>query len=260
MFRWSATSLILALGLQAHAAPPPQAVPASQRGVTGNACGPTALLNAFRFGNPAWQRASSAIPGKNDQQRITSIIQEHGMRPSNHITGHPRWSRKGVNLVDLQDIANEIARPHSLPLVNDEVLFLIPGETQAKLLKRVHQRFNTSLANGLPPVVSLRRYVKRARPGKPPEWIVLDAHFVTLTDLPPGLGENARSFPITYIDPWGGKTCQGVIGIPDRAILGDSAVASPCLEANFPEASVGKILVRAGEPGALTVAAVLGRW
>jgi hypothetical protein len=261
MFRLAASSLWLALCLIGRAAPePPAAVPANQLVVAGNACGPTALLNAFRFGNPAWQRASNAIAGDTDKQRITRIIRERGMRPSSHLIGHPRWSRKGVNLADLCDIANELTRGHFLPLVSQEVLFLKPGETQEKLLKRVHQRLDTSIAKGLPPVISLRRYAKRGQNGKPPEWIVLDAHFVTLTALPHKLEKGARSFPISYIDPWGGKLCQGVISLPERPILADSAATSPCLEAVFPQASVGKKLIHPGELTGLTVAAVLGRW
>ena len=147
-------------------------MPADQLAVAGNACGPTALLNAFRFGSPDWQRASNAIAGETDKQRIYTVIRESGMRPSNSIKGHPRWSRKGVNLMDLCDMGNELTRAHFLPLMSQEVLFAKPGESQRKLLGRVHQRFETSLAKGLPPVVSLRRYVRRAQQGKAPEWIV----------------------------------------------------------------------------------------
>ncbi|MES2922158.1 MAG: hypothetical protein V4819_11460 [Verrucomicrobiota bacterium] len=260
MFRLAASSLFLALCLIGRAAPEAPAVPANQLVVAGNACGPTALLNAFRFGNPAWQRASNAIAGDTDKQRISNIIREGGMRPSSHLVGHPRWSRKGVNLADLCDIANEMTRGHFLPQVSQEVLFLKPGETQEKLLKRVHQRLATSIAKGLPPVISLRRYAKRGRGGKPPEWIVLEAHFVTLTALPPKLEKGAGSFPISYIDPWGGKTCQGVISLPGHPILADSVAASPCLEAVFPQALVGKKSIRPGEPNGLIIAAMLGRW
>ncbi len=251
MFRLTASSLFLALSLTALAAPDP----ANQLVVAGNVCGPTALLNAFRFGNPTWQRASNAVPGDSDKQRISAIIRQRGMRPSSHLEGRSRWSRKGVNIADLCDMANEMTRGHFLPLVSPEVLFLKPGETQEKLLKRVHQRLTTSLAKGLPPVISLRRYARRNA-----QWVILDAHFVTLTAIPSKLEKAARSIPITYIDPWGGKICQGTISIPNNPILADSATASPCLEAQFPEAAVGKKLVRAGERNALTVAAVLGRW
>lgn len=259
MFRLAPSSIFFALCVSALAdsvAP----VPANQLVVAGNACGPTALLNAFRFGNAAWQRASNSIAGDTDKQRIYTIIRESGMRPSNSIKGRPRWSRKGVNIADLHDIGNELTRGHFLPLMSQEVLFLKPGETQEKLLRRVHGRFATSLAKGLPPVISLRRYALRRQDESPPAWVVLDAHFVTLTVAPRKLEKNARSFPVSYIDPWGGKICEGAIAISDRAVLANSAAGTPCLEAVFPQALVGKKLIRPGEPTALTVAAALGRW
>ena len=266
MFRRLRNSLLLACCGPALAAPPlreapnPQATPANQLVVSGNACGPTALLNAFRFGSPAWQRASDAIVGDTDKQRIHTVIRESGMRPSASIKGRPRWSRKGVNLVDLCDIGNELTRGRFLPLMEQEVLFSNPGESQRKLLGRVHQRLETSLEKGLPPIVSLRRYVRRGENGRPPEWLVLDAHFVTVTAVPRKLEKNATSFSISYIDPWGGKISQGAISIPTRNVLADEAAASPCLEAVFPEAAVGKKLMRPGESSVLTVAAALGRW
>lgn len=266
MLRLLRNSLLLVVCGTALAAPPTrdapnhQAVPADQLVVAGNACGPTALLNALRFGSPAWQRAADAIAGETDKQRIYTVIRESGMRPSSSIKGRPRWSRKGVNLVDLCDIGNELTRGHFLPLMSQEVLFVNPGESQEKLLARVHKRFETSLAKGLPPIISLRRYVHRSQKGKPPEWVVLDAHFVTITAVPRKLERSATSFPVTYADPWGGKICQGSISIPNRGVLSDHAADSPCLEAVFPQAAVGKKLVRPGETSTLTVVAILGRW
>lgn len=261
MFRLLASSLLLASAVLATAAPllreAPNlsATPADQLVVSGNACGPTALLNAFRFGNPAWQRASNAITGETDKQRIYTIIREYGMRPSAAIKGRPRWSKKGVNLADLCDIANELTRGRYLPQVSQEVLFRNPGESPEKLLKRAHARLDTSLEKGLPPIISLRRFVKRGK-----AWVALDAHFVTVTAIPRKLEKGAASFAISYIDPWGGKACQGNIAIPNRAVLADAPGHSPCLEAGFPQASVGRKLVRNGEPSVLTLAAVLGRW
>jgi hypothetical protein len=259
------TSIFLSLCLPVIAAPPlreapnPTARPANQLVVAGNACGPTALLNAFRFGSVHWQRASGAIAGETDKQQVHTLIRESGMLPSRHIKGQTRWSRKGVNLLDLRDIANERCAGHFLPEIKEEVLFLNPRESQEKLLARVHQRFETSLAKGLPPVISLRRYALRGPAGKQ-QWVILDAHFVTLISVPRKLAKGAREFPVTYIDPWGGKICQGSVVIPARGILADAASASPCLEANFPLASVGIKQVRPGESHALSLAAALGRW
>lgn len=257
--------LLLAFSLSVAAAPPlreapnPTATPADQLSIAGNACGPAALLNAFRYGNADWQRASNALPGENDRQRLQYIIRGPGMRPSTHLKGRARWSRRGVNIADLQDIANELTQGQYLPQMTQQVLFRQPGETPEKLLRRVHKLFNTSLEKGLPPVISLRRHVLRTKDGAS-HWTVLDAHFVTLTSLPRKLDKNARSFAVTYVDPWGGKVRQGVIGIPDRPLLAATAADSPCLEAVFPDAAVGKKLVRKGESSALAAAAALGRW
>ncbi len=242
------------------AAAQPAPVPADQLAVAGNACGPTALLNAFRFGNESWQRAATAVPGETSKQQITAIIRQRGLRPSRHLQGRLRWSTKGVNLADLTDIANEMTRGHYLPQVREETLFRTPRESQRDLLKRVHSRCKTSLAKGLPPVVSLRRYVRRNRDGAPPQWIAVEAHFVTIIDIPKKLEKSANGFPVTYIDPWGGKIRHGTIEIPARGILTDDPDASPCLAAEFPDAAVGKKLVRSGESTALTIAAMLGRW
>jgi hypothetical protein len=254
------------LAASAMAAPPvreaphPAAVPANQLLVSGNACGPAALLNSFRFGNADWQRASNAVTGKNDRERIFTIIREIGMRPSGSVPGRPRWSRRGVNLADLRDMANEMTLGHCLPQLGEEVFFLRPRETPEKLLRRVHKRLETSLAKGFPPILSIRRHALRTQPGKPAQWIVIDAHFVTLTSIPRKLEKTARSFPVSYIDPWGGRLCEGLIGIPDHAVLPDFSGNSSCLEARFPKTSVGRKLIRRGEQTVVAVSAAIGRW
>ncbi|MCU0752911.1 MAG: hypothetical protein MUC40_07815 [Akkermansiaceae bacterium] len=241
-------------------APNPTAAPANQLLVAGNACGPAALLNAFRFGAPHWQRVSSAVTGDNDRERILTIIREIGMRPSKHLPDRARWSRQGVGLSDLRDMGNEMILGQALPQLAEEVFFLKPRETPEKLLRRVHKCFDTSLAKGFPPVISLRRHALRKQPGKPAQWVVIDAHFVTLTALPHRLEKHPRSFPVRYIDPWGGRHCEGVIRIPKLPLLADAKSASACLEAVFPDTKVGLNRVRRGDTSALVPAAAIGRW
>ena len=241
-------------------APNPSAVAANQLVVSGNACGPTALLNAFRFGSSSWQRASDAIAGANDKERILRIIREIGMRPSKHLPGRPRWSSRGVSVADLRDMANEMVMGKYLPQLSEEVFFMESRETPEKLLRRIHRRLETSLDKGLPPVLSVRRYVQRSASGKTPAWIATEAHFVTVVALPRKLDKKARSFPVQYIDPWGGKRCEGRIAIPDPAVFTDSNGKLSCLEADFPAADVGKKKVRQGEKHTLAVSAALGRW
>lgn len=237
-------------------APNPGAQPADQLVVSGNACGPTALLNAFRFGNKDWQRAADGIEGNNDRERILRIIREIGMRPSKNLPGRARWSRNGVSVADLKDMANEMILGKYLPQVGDAVFFPVKGETPEKLLARVHAKLETSLEKGLPPVLSIRRYALR---GKAPQWTLIEAHMVTVIAVTAKLERKARSFEVTYIDPWGARRCQGSIAIPDSALLAAPG-GSGCLEAVFPAASVGKSRVKGGEKSALAVSAAVGRW
>jgi len=255
------SSILLGLGMMKAAgqplreAPDLSANPANQLVVSGNACGPTALLNAFRFANPDWQRASSTIKGATDKAQIYTIIRECGMRPSKHLKDRPRWSRKGVSIADLCDMGNELTHGKFLPLLSQQVLFLKPQESPAKLLTRVHRLLETSLAKGFPPILSLRRYVQRGG-----EWVVLDAHFVTLLSLPRKLEKTASSFPVSYVDPWGGKISNGSICLPRRPVLANSVITSPCLEAAFLQAAVGRKLEKAGEQSILILSAAMGRW
>lgn len=259
-------ALFLAFSLSVSAspvmreAPNSSAQPANQLSVAGNACGPAALLNAFRYGSEGWNKTAESIQGQTDREKMLTIIREVGMRPSKHLTGRARWSRKGVNLADLTDIANELTDGRYLPRLSQEVLFRKSGESQEKLLKRVHHRFEKSLSKGLPPIISLRRYALRKQPNGGAEWISLDAHFVTLISVPKKLPKGERSFPVTYVDPWGGKVQKGSIAISSNGILSADVEGTPCLEANFPNSAVGKKLVRPGEKHALAIAGALGRF
>jgi hypothetical protein len=242
-------------------APNISAVPADQLVVAGNACGPAALLNAFRCGNPDWQRAGDALAGANDRERLLRIIREIGMRPSRHVSGHARWSRRGVGVADLCDMANEMVAGQFLPQLSEEVFFRKPGESPEALVRRVYQRLDTSLVKGLPPVLSVRRHALRHTADKEAaQWVVIDAHFVTLTTLPRRLEKHARSFPVAYIDPWGARRCQGSLGIPGQPVFSDAEGSSSCLEADFPGAAVGRKRVARGERTVLLLAAAIGRW
>lgn len=261
------SSVFLALCLPVLATPPERMAPnpgaktADQRVAAGNACGPAALLNALRFGGPQWQRAAAGIGGRNDRDMIFTLIRERGMRPSRHMNGHPRWNQGGVNLLDLCDIGNEVIRGHFLPALRCEPLFLKQDESQKRLLQRVHERLGGSLTKGMPPIISLQRYVQRPHgKGGALQWEGLPPHFITLTSLPLHLPKGASSFPVTYIDPWGGRRCQGVVGIPAAAFLADLPSKSPCLEAEFPQAKVGNLELNRGEHSVLTIAAVIGCW
>lgn len=232
----------------------------NQLSVAGNACGPAALLNAFRSGNEDWLRAFQAVDGRTDRERILSVIRTPGMRPSTHSKGVARWSKRGVSVADLRDIANEMIAGLYLPMLSEDVFFRQTRETPERLLLRIHQRLAKSLEKGLPPVLSLRRYVNRPASNGVSSWVVLDAHFVTVTALPRKLSRGAFSFPVSYIDPWGGRRLDGVLAIPTVPVFPDDSGHSSCIEARFPKSSVGSSQVRKHETSVLVASAGIGRW
>lgn len=240
-------------------APHPGAVPVNQLAIAGNACGPAALLSAFRFGSDGWRKAADAVEGEDDRQRLRKIITDVGMRPSKSLGGRPRWSKSGVNIADLCDMANEMVKGPFLPDLEYEIMVLKPEESHADLLERVHGRLEKSLAKGMPPVVGIRRFVKRKG-----GWVVVEAHFVTVISIPRKLEKDADSFPVIYLDPWGGRRCEGRVAVSDKEFLaGDGRtdpILAPCLEAVFPQALVGKSKVGKGEATLLTVSAAIGCW
>lgn len=262
MIRFHTAAPLLSLLLAACATTPAfhearnlGAKPFNQLDLSGNACGPAALLNSSRFGSPAWRKLSETPSDLTDRERIRAIARGPAMRESSSLPGRARWSRAGINLSDLRDVANELARPHSLPPISQQTLFLKPGETQEAHLRRVRSLLARSLDQGFPPILSVRRYAKRG--GK---WTSVQGHFVTVTSIPGNLTPGEASIPVRFIDPWGGRFREGKISISGRAFLTADAAHNPNLEAVFPDVTVGNRLVRPGEESILVASAVLGRF
>lgn len=261
-FPKAALPLALSLALGACATAPEfyqaqnlAAKPFNQLDLAGNACGPAAFLNSCRFGSPAWRKISETPPGHSDRERIRAIARGPAMRESSSLPGRARWSRNGINLSDLRDVANEMRVPFALPPISQQTLFLKQGESQHAHVARVRSILARSLAEGFPPILSVRRYAKRS--GK---WTTIQGHFVTITSVPGNISASQGSFPVKYIDPWGGRFREGNIAISGRAFLGGDPAENPNLEAVFPDVTVGKGSVRPGEESILVVSAALGRF
>lgn len=225
----------------------PAGKPVNQLCISGNACGPAALMNSLRSSREPWRQVAERLPGEGDRGQLRYLIRAHGMRPSESLRGRPRWSRNGINVTDLTVMANEVcASGYFLKWRND-----FPGAGERDL-RRLHQRVERSLKHGLPPVISLRRLVQRKVAGRA-MWLPLDGHYVTVLSVPKSLPRGAAAFPVRYIDPWGGKIRTGFIRC--------ETPSSGCgLIAEFPQAEVGKSKVRKGEASVLSCAAVLGTW
>lgn len=250
-------ALLLAIALPASGeldltAPNPTHSPVNQLKVSGNACGPAALLNAFGFGSAKWLELATAVPGKDDRSRLTYVIRGYGLRQSSHLD-RLRWTKTtGVNLLDLTDMGNEMRGSRWMPKLRSEVLLKGARESDLKLLRRIHDRLAQSMKKGLPPIVSLQRLAASASaaPG-PLNWRLVHGHFIVITALPSRLDRNANSFPFRYVDPLGGKILEG------RVCL-DPASTYPAALVSVPQSEVGKRYLKSGERSIISLAAALG--
>ena len=231
--------------------------PINQRRAYGNGCGPASLLNAFQYGSEKWQTIYQSVPGNNSRTRISYVVRAWGNKPSKHIKGTQRWKLKeGVNLLDLTDMANEMRGARFLPKLKYKVLSQKSSESRSRFLHRTHTQIAKSLKNGLPPIISIRRYAYRYSKevgGK--SWWPIRAHFVVVIEIPKSIPKNATSFKIRYVDPYGGFVREGEIQTQTG-----SFTHCPYLGANMPHTAVGKSFVKSGEETLLTFAAIIGAW
>jgi hypothetical protein len=236
-------------------APHAVAGPVNQLDISGNACGPAALLTSFRCGAESWRAVSERIPGASDKSKLLYIIRAHGLRPSTSLKDRKRWTQAGVNVEDLTVIAGELAALTQAPAPRMESLMRNSRETPEKLVSRMHARLRNSLKQGFPPILSLRRYV--FRDGK---WQAVQGHFVTIVQVPEKIPRRSTNFDFTYFDPWEGQKETGSFTIPEKPVLTDATGAASCLVALAPKANVGKSKVRRGEATAVVPTVILGRW
>ena len=244
-------------GLLATAEPLPVSAPhrnvplVNQLALSGNACGPAALLNAFNLASPRWREIPQAIPVENDRGRISYIIRRHGARPSRHLAGRPRWeSGTGISLVDLTDVANEMRGTRRLPELEWEVLLPRKRESANSLMDRAHGRLAKSLRRGFPPVIGLQRMARR-KVGSEESWVTVYGHFIVVTSLPRSIPRKADRIPFEYADSWGGKLRTGTL----RLETGHGFAA---VVAELPESRVGSRLIRRGEQSIVIASSSLG--
>jgi hypothetical protein len=234
-------------------APHADAAPVNQLQISGNACGPAAIIASFRCGDNNWQQALTLLPADDDKQRMGLWIRHYGLQPSVSLHGRKRWTGAGINVDDLVAATNEMTRGLYLPQVIHEDLFLAKKESPEKLLERARDHLDHSLTKGIPPVLSLRRYALRDG-----SWTFLQGHFVTIVGV--ARKTEAMSFAITYLDPWGGKKCEGTIRVPSIPLLSKPGSSASCLEAVLPSSNIAKSEVRKGETTAIVPSALIGRW
>lgn len=237
-----------------------------QHTINSNGCGPVAQLNAYNFSSEKWRKKTDLIPGKTPGKRFEYLVLKYGNRFSRHVHGRMRWSpRRGMSSPDLLDYINDFHSVARLPRLKLDSAFLKDKETQFQLLQRTHRQMKKSMEKGFPPIIDLRRFAKKTSQGGH-MWRSVFGHFVTVYSIPNHLGPDATAIPIKYIDPSGGRIKIGSISIPKTNFFANDATnrtdlklrKSPCLEANFPQTSVGKKYIKKGEKNILILSSIIG--
>ena len=223
----------------------------NQLSLSGNACGPAALLNAFALASPRWQEVSNSIPAETDRGRMNYIIRQHGTRPSRFLSGRDRWNKAtGISLVDLTDVANEMRGKNRLPKLEWEVLLPRQRESAEGLVRRAHSRLAKSLRRGFPPVIGLQRMARR-KVGDQESWVTVYGHFIVVTSLPRKVDRQPGRIPVEYADSWGGRIRTGHLQLETRH--GFAAVV-----AEIPSSKVGSHHLRKGEQSIVIASSSLG--
>lgn len=250
----SSLLLLAPLAGQDRWAPHAVAGPVNQLIVSGNACGPAALLTAFRCGDENTRQAAAAIPGTSDRERLLHIIRAHGLKPSISLRNRTRWTRHGINPEDLHAIATELATASANLTLKSHSLHAAAGIPGTRTLRHSHQLLRDSLARGFPPVLSIRRYTLRDG-----QWLMLDGHFITIVRVPEKIDRQATSFALTYFEPWGAKKREANLVIPKVPFLTEDPERPGALGLDAPLADVGKSKVRRGETTILAASFLIAR-
>jgi len=243
------------------------ATPANQLRVFANSCGPCALYNSYMYGGKKWQKIISNIPREGSREKIRYIVRNYASRPSHYYQNSRRWNaRTGINAKDLTDVANEVIHGHWLPKLSHQTFFQKPREKNTELLKRIHRNLKHSLKKKLPPIATLQRYVARKSKHGRFHWILIQSHFVSIVSLPKKITADTKEFPVTYIDPWGGRYLQGTIAAPplefppttNGGALFDPTVGPTAARTIFPDTRVGMNKVKRGEDSIVILAGLTG--
>ncbi len=167
------------------------------------ACGPTALLYAFKLGNKGMRGAYSKLPGATDQEKLKSLVSQLSGMPSQVIYHQKRLDEKeGMSAQDLFAAANDLLP--GLQRMNFD-----RSEKEGEIgtfLKRVHQNLLNSIANGVPVMAIVVPYMASFEAKKNRNtWSEHNGHYVVITGVPDALSDDALSFSVEYLDPDTGK-------------------------------------------------------
>jgi hypothetical protein len=172
------------------------------------ACGPCAIFNAFRFGNPALAGLALTLPGDTPADKVHTLIALYGGKPSVVTPRQPRFlANGGMWESDVVPFVNDWLENNGNAPVRGERLALQGGETGAAQMRRVYGELRHSLDAGFPPVVNLQSYGAH-RSFWHHNWKWLDGHFVTVVGVQNSFPAGAEGFSMWVADSESGRVLR----------------------------------------------------
>lgn len=170
----------------------PKQQPLKQHELHKLACGPCAIIHAFRYASEDW--STSGFDKKSYLQQADYITHTLGSTPSTSHTGKTKWNpQRGMSILDLTAIANTLS-PRSI------IAFPPPSALSAQ-----HKILSKSLKKGFPPIISIKQQIhKKFRSQKGYYWIATKGHFVTIIRLSPNIDTENQEFWFDYLDSFDG--------------------------------------------------------
>jgi hypothetical protein len=197
-------SLVLAaLPLRAQESP----APTDQRDYPDsiNGCAPASVLNLLKFSDSRYRAAYDSLLGSEEGVKMRYLVDRYLKgRASATYPGRKRWALHGVDCGDLVLGLNELLGENELPPLSGSYLDRLPGENGADHLQRCRERIESSLRDGVMPLLSLRSFVvkRREKRKNEPAWESAVHHYVLVT----AVHDSGSPFglDLEVIDPWGG--------------------------------------------------------
>ena len=180
----------------------------AQKEVGQCACGPCAVFNAFQFGSAPLNTLASTLPGNTSAEKVRSLIQLYGDKPSVNVHNEPRYlTGSGMSETDLVPFINDWLADNNAPLIRGDRITKQNNETPRANLQRVYNELSHSLAAGFPPIVNLQSYSERKNFFHH-YWKWMDGHFVTVVAVQKELPKDASQFSISVADSQSGRVLQ----------------------------------------------------
>ena len=181
----------------------------AQENIGDCACGPCAIFNAFQFGSESLNTLASALPGEVPADKVRSLINIYGKKPSVRSRNQPRYlADAGMWEDDMAPFINDWLKNtgHAAPVTGERVT-IQGNETAQEHLHRVYSELSRSLAAGFPPVVNLQSYTARKNLFHH-YWKWMDGHFVTVVAVQDSLPADASKFSMWVADSQTGRILQ----------------------------------------------------